>query len=48
MLGSKAQVKWTRTAEGLVIELPIEKPTGYPVALKIFPVDAATATGAVQ
>jgi hypothetical protein len=41
MLGSKAHVKWTRTAEGLVIELPNEKPSGYPVAVKIFPVDRA-------
>ena len=42
MLGSKAQVKWTRSAEGLIVELPNEKPSGYPVALKIFPVDRAT------
>ena len=43
MVGSKAQVKWTRTAEGLVIELPGENPSSYPVALKIFPVDRAPA-----
>jgi alpha-L-fucosidase len=42
MLGSKAHVKWTRTAEGLVIELPNEKPSDYPVAVKIFPVDRVT------
>ncbi len=44
MLGSKAQVKWTRTDDGLVVELPNEKPSGYPVAVKIFPVDRAAAT----
>ena len=48
MLGSKAQVKWTRTAEGLVIELPGENPSSYPVAVKIFPVDRAAATGAAE
>jgi len=42
MLGSKARVKWTRSPEGLTVELPNEKPSGYPVALKIFPVDRAT------
>jgi alpha-L-fucosidase len=42
MLGSKAPVKWTRSAEGLMVELPNEKPGDYPVALKIFPVDRAT------
>ena len=42
MLGSKAQLKWTRTDDGLVVELPNEKPSGYPVALKIFPVDRAS------
>jgi alpha-L-fucosidase len=41
MLGSKSQVKWTRTADGLSVELPNVKPSGYPVALKIFPVDRA-------
>jgi len=42
MLGSKARVKWTRNAEGLIVELPHQKPSGYPIALKIFPVDRAT------
>ena len=41
MLGSKAQVKWTRNAGGLMVELPNEKPGDYPFALKIFPVDRA-------
>jgi len=43
MLGSKAPVKWTRSADGLIVELPNEKPSGYPIALRIFPVDRATA-----
>jgi alpha-L-fucosidase len=43
MLGSKARVKWTRNAEGLIVELLNEKPSGYPIALKIFPVDRAAA-----
>ena len=38
-LDSRAQAKWTRTAEGLVIELPSEKPSAYPVAVKLLPVD---------
>jgi alpha-L-fucosidase len=42
MLGSKAKVSWTRSAEGLIVELPRGKPGGYPAALKIFPVDRAT------
>jgi len=42
MLGSQAKVKWSRSEEGLVVELPNEKPTGYPFALKIFPVDRTT------
>jgi alpha-L-fucosidase len=41
MLGSKAKVKWTRSAEGLIVEMPNEKPGNYAVALKIFPVDRA-------
>jgi alpha-L-fucosidase len=41
-LGSKAKVKWTRTADGLIVELPDEKPGNYPFALKIFPVNPAT------
>jgi alpha-L-fucosidase len=41
MLGSKAPVKWTRSAEGLIVELPNERPSGSPIALKIFPVDRA-------
>jgi len=41
MLGSMAQLKWTRTANGLEIELPNGQPNGYPVAFKISPVDRA-------
>jgi len=41
MLGSKAKVKWARNAEGLVVELPNEKPGNYAFALKVFPVDRA-------
>jgi alpha-L-fucosidase len=41
MLGSKAKVKWTRSAEGLIVEMPNEKPGNYTFALKIFPVDRA-------
>jgi alpha-L-fucosidase len=41
MLGSKAPVKWTRNAEGLIAKLPNEKSGDYPIALKIFPVDQA-------
>ena len=42
MLGSKAQEKWTRNAVGLTVELPNERPSDYPFALKISPVDPAT------
>jgi alpha-L-fucosidase len=42
MLGSKAPVKWTRTNDGLIVELPSQKPGDYPFALKIFPVDRAS------
>jgi alpha-L-fucosidase len=42
MLGSRAQVKWTRNAGGLMVDLPNEKPGDYPFALKIFPVDRAS------
>jgi hypothetical protein len=41
MLGSKAKVKWTCSAEGLIVEMPNEKPGKYAFALKIFPVDRA-------
>jgi alpha-L-fucosidase len=41
MLGSKAKVKWTRSTEGLIVEMPNEKPGNYAFALKIFPVDRA-------
>ena len=46
MLGSKAKVKWTRSADGLIVELPNERPGNYAFALKIFPVDRAA--GQVQ
>jgi alpha-L-fucosidase len=42
ILGFKAPVKWTRNAEGLILELPNKKAGNYPVALRIFPVDRAT------
>jgi alpha-L-fucosidase len=42
LLGSRAKLQWTRTAEGLSVELPNQKPDGYPVALRIAPVDRAT------
>jgi alpha-L-fucosidase len=41
MLGSKAKVEWTRSVEGLIVEMPNEKPGDYAFALKIFPVDRA-------
>jgi alpha-L-fucosidase len=41
MQWSKTQVKWTRSAEGLIVKLPNEKPGDYPIALKIFPVARA-------
>ncbi|MFB3776569.1 MAG: alpha-L-fucosidase C-terminal domain-containing protein [Bryobacteraceae bacterium] len=37
LLGSKTAVKWTRAAEGLVIELPSERPCDYAYALRISP-----------
>jgi alpha-L-fucosidase len=42
MLGSKAKLKWTRSADGLIVELPNERPGNYAFALKIFPVDRAS------
>ena len=38
LLGSKAALKWTRTAEGLVIELPSERPCDNAYAFRISPV----------
>ena len=35
LLGSKAPLKWTQTAAGLVIELPAQKPSDYALALRI-------------
>ncbi|MGA2326749.1 MAG: alpha-L-fucosidase [Bryobacteraceae bacterium] len=35
LLGSKAKLKWARTATGLEIELPAEKPGDYAFAFKI-------------
>ncbi len=43
MLGSKGEVKWTRSAAGLIVEMPNEKPGNYAFTLKIFPVDRAAA-----
>jgi alpha-L-fucosidase len=37
LLGSRATLKWTRTAEGLVVELPAERPCDNAFALKISP-----------
>jgi hypothetical protein len=34
-------VKWSRSADGLIVELPNERPGNYAFALKIFPVDRA-------
>jgi hypothetical protein len=42
MLGSKAPIKWKRSAAGLIVELPNEKPGAYPFALRIAPVDRAS------
>ena len=41
MVGSKAKLKWSRTAEGLVVELPAERPSEHALALRISPVDGA-------
>jgi alpha-L-fucosidase len=41
MLGSKAKLRSTRTADGLTVELPNQTPVNYPFALEIFPVDRA-------
>jgi len=43
LLGSKAALKWTRSAQGLVIELPAQKPCDYAFVFKISPVEPATA-----
>lgn len=37
LLGSRAKLQWSRTAEGLVITMPKEKPCDYAVAFKITP-----------
>jgi alpha-L-fucosidase len=37
LLGSKASLKWTRTTEGLVVELPVERPGDNAFALRISP-----------
>jgi alpha-L-fucosidase len=42
MLGSKAKLRWTRNADGLIVELPNERPGNYAFVLKIFPVDRAS------
>ena len=41
LLGSKAKLKWTRSADGLSIELPAQKPCDFAFALRISPVEAA-------
>jgi alpha-L-fucosidase len=35
LLGSKGQLEWTRTTEGLAVDLPSEFQSSYPIALKI-------------
>ena len=39
LLGSKAKLKWTRSADGLSIELPAQKPCEHAFAFKILPVN---------
>ncbi len=41
LLGSNAALKWTRTPEGLVVELPASRPCDNAFAFKISPVDPA-------
>jgi alpha-L-fucosidase len=41
LLGSNARLKWQRTRDGLIIQLPATKPCDYAYALKITPVDPA-------
>jgi alpha-L-fucosidase len=41
LLGSPAELRWTRTREGLTVQLPPQKPGDYAFAFKIAPVDAA-------
>lgn len=43
LLGSKAELRWSRNQEGLTVELPAEKPSDFAPALKIRPVDPAPA-----
>jgi alpha-L-fucosidase len=37
LLGSKSTVKWNRTADGLIVELPAQKPCKHAYTLKIEP-----------
>ncbi len=39
--GSAARLRWTRNSQGLVIELPAQKPCDYAFAVKITAVDPA-------
>jgi alpha-L-fucosidase len=41
LLGSKAKLKWTRNAGGLIVELPAQKPCNHAFALRISPVEPA-------
>jgi len=41
LLGTKIRLKWTRSATGLSIDLPKEKPGDYAFVFKIAPVDPA-------
>ena len=46
LLGSKAEVRWSRTAEGLTVDLPAGEKGEHALALKIAPVDEAPAVPA--
>ena len=43
LLGSQAKLKWTRSAAGLTIELPAQKPCDFAFAFMIAPVDQSPA-----
>jgi len=45
LVGSNAKLAWSRGKDGLHVELPAQKPSGYAFALKIGPVDSAPAAG---
>jgi hypothetical protein len=41
LLGSKAEPRWSQTAEGLIVDLPPAEQGEHALALKISPVDEA-------